>query len=446
MKSVILSLVTDDTFSPLSVEKQLAISLVKSVGKNVKINKAEVVCWPLLAVRAENNGYYIFDETGKFSTTVISYVLQDYKRIVSSLENTSDETQVLELMKSIRWDDVKGSLTMRFDFVVENDLKNILKPTASQLPCSFLDKKLKDIDVQFILSDIKNTTDKISEEVNNLDVIKQRVTEIIAIIKGRRVEKRRQIEEDYDSKIRSKNDELKNKVNDVKKNIENEVKQSAVQSYSKLPDIEVLIAKAEIDKEAGFVDSVSSVNSIKERYLAEASSKINEVKEKYKVEIRRIRGELIDLNSMKNKDLSAIDADIKKLDELENEILAKLNSIQDHEKAILEKIRSLPKFVPFLAEDKIEIMVPLFVVETNSSKVVIPPQIYKPEKKGFLGGIFKKDPTDISENFPDGEIFVKSFDFPVNDNLRGIKNLVDKGLKELSEEGWNVRKSLDEYY
>jgi len=446
MKSINLSLVVDENLNPLPTYKQLAISIAKVAGKNNKISFASLIGWPLLAVKSEGGGYYIFDETSKFSTSINSFILQDYDKIISMIEKTSDESQVLELMNSIRWDEVRGSSTIHFDFVMDQDFKNLLKLGSSQLPLQILDRKLKDIDVQFLISDIQGAANKIISEIDLIEKTKEKISEIIAIMKGKRVEKRRQIESDYDAKIMAKNEELKKIVNDEKTKVEEEIKQYSSQLYSKLPDIEVLIAKAELDKEAGFIDSTSSVNSIKEKYLNEISEKLNEIKEKHKVEIRRLRGELNELNSMKQKDINKINEEIKKLDELQQLIISKLNNVENSEKAILDKLQKLPRFISILAEDKAEIIVPLLVAQIDSRKVVLPPQIYKGGKKGFFGGIFKKDPSEISENVEGGEIFVNNFDFAIQDNLRSYKDLIEKGLQELSEEGWNVRRSLDEYY
>ncbi len=267
MKSINLSLVVDENFNPLPTYKQLAISIAKVAGKNNKISLASLVGWPLLAVKSEAGGYYIFDETGKFSTSINSLILQDYNKIISMIEKTSDESQVLELMNSIRWDEVRGSSTIHFDFVMDQEFKNLLKLGSSQLPLQILDRKLKDIDVQFLISDIQGAVNKIISEIDLIEKIKEKISEIIAIIKGKRVEKRRQIESEYDAKIMAKNEELKKVVNSEKTKVEEEIKQYSSQLYSKLPDIEVLIAKAELDKEAGFIDSTSSVNSIKEKYL-----------------------------------------------------------------------------------------------------------------------------------------------------------------------------------
>ncbi len=446
MKSINLSLVVDDNFNPLPVNKQLAISIAKVAGKNGRISFASLVGWPLLAVKSEGGGYYIFDETGKFSTSINSLILQDYNRIISLLEKTSDETQVLELMNSIRWDETKGNSILHFDFVMDIDFKNLLKLGSSQLPLQVLDRKLKDIDVQFLISDIQGAENKILSEISLIEKTKEKISEIIAIIKGRRVEKRRQIESEYDAKIMEKNEELKRVVGEEKMKVEGEIKQNASQLYSKLPDIEALIAKAELDKEAGFVDNTASVFSIKEKYLSEISSKLNEIKEKHKVDIRKLRSELIELNSMKEKDLSKINEEIKKLDELQQSIISKLNNVENSEKNVLNTLQKLPKFVSILAEDKAEIIVPILVAQVASNRVVLSPQMYKGGKKGFLGGIFKKDPAEISETVEGGEIFVNNFDANVGDNLRNYKDLIEKGLQELYDEGWNVRRTLDEYY
>ncbi|MUM65668.1 hypothetical protein D1867_10535 [Acidianus infernus] len=446
MKSINLSLVVDENFNPLPTYKQLAISIAKVAGKNNKISLASLVGWPLLAVKSEAGGYYIFDETGKFSTSINSLILQDYNKIISMIEKTSDESQVLELMNSIRWDEVRGSSTIHFDFVMDQEFKNLLKLGSSQLPLQILDRKLKDIDVQFLISDIQGAVNKIISEIDLIEKIKEKISEIIAIIKGKRVEKRRQIESEYDAKIMAKNEELKKVVNSEKTKVEEEIKQYSSQLYSKLPDIEVLIAKAELDKEAGFIDSTSSVNSIKEKYLNEISEKLNEIKEKHKIEIRRLRSELNELNSMKQKDLNKINEEIKKLDELQQSIISKLNNVENSEKVILDKLQKLPKFISILVEDRAEIVVPLLIAQIDSRKVILPPQIYKGGKKGFFGGIFRKDPSEISEDVEGGEIFVNSFDLTVQDNLRNYKDLIEKGLQELYEEGWSVRRSLDEYY
>ncbi|MDT7901325.1 MAG: hypothetical protein RRE78_05430 [Acidianus sp.] len=446
MESINLSLVVDENLNPLPVYKQLAISIAKIGGKNNKISFASLVGWPLLAIKSEVGGYYIFDETGKFSTSINSFILQDYNKIISIIQQTSDELQIFEILNSVRWDETRGSSILHFDFIMDQDFKNLLKLGISQLPLQVLERKLKDIDVQFIVSDIQGAANKIASEIDLIEKTKEKISEIIAIIKGKKVEKRRQIEGEYDAKIMAKNEELKKIVKDEKTKIEEEIKQYSSQLYSKLPDIEVLIAKAELDKEAGFIDSTSSVSSIKVKYLNEISEKLNEIKEKHKVEIRRLRGELNELNSMKQKDINKINEEIKKLDELQQTIISKLNNVESSEKAILDKLQKLPKFISILAEDKAEIIVPLLVAQIDSRKVVLPPQIYKGGKKGFLGGIFKKDPSEISENVEGGEIFVNSLDITVQDNLRSYKDLIEKGLQELSEEGWNVRRSLDEYY
>ncbi|WP_373469085.1 hypothetical protein [Acidianus infernus] len=149
---------------------------------------------------------------------------------------------------------------------------------------------------------------------------------------------------------------------------------------------------------------------------------------------------------MKQKDINKINEEIKKLDELQQSIISKLNNVENSEKVILDKLQKLPKFISILVEDRAEIVVPLLIAQIDSRKVILPPQIYKGGKKGFFGGIFRKDPSEISEDVEGGEIFVNSFDLTVQDNLRNYKDLIEKGLQELYEEGWSVRRSLDEYY
>ena len=110
------------------------------------------------------------------------------------------------------------------------------------------------------------------------------------------------------------------------------------------------------------------------------------------------------------------------------------------------------KRAPF-DKDSVEVILPfLLVVDINSNTYIIPPQIYNNNKKSTFFGFFKRDPSEISDNM---KINLTSFMniiaskyVTLEDNVKDphIKSLIEKGLEELYDDGWGIRRSISEYY
>ncbi|AWR96336.1 hypothetical protein DFR86_01425 [Acidianus sulfidivorans JP7] len=442
MKSLYLSLAVDDNFSPLNVNKQLAIAFAKGAGKE-KVIKAEVIGWPFLLVRDDVGGYYIFDETRRLFTKIDNYVIQDYDKLLSSIDKMSSDEEILNYLNGIRWDEFRGVTSITLGGLVSDDLKDVFKLTPSSLNIKTLPKTLSDIDVELALADIAKLKQQLTQNMAMIEKVEEKIGIEINIIKGKRSEEKKRIEDKYDSEINSKETELKQKLNDAKKNLETELKTEASKLYSKLADIEVVIGKAELEKEAGFLDSVNSANMIKTQYLSEINNKLNIIKDKYKPDLKNMRSEINTLLLNKKNDIDKIDNEIKSLEQQRQEIISKLEKVKNYQNNILLYVESLAKKIPY-ADEKLEIIVPLVIVYTAQGKIVVPPQVYKGSKKSFLG-IFKKDPSEISAPVNGGEVLIRL----LNDSgepLDKYKQQINQGLNELYEEGYNVKKNYDEYF
>ncbi|ARM74816.1 hypothetical protein [Acidianus manzaensis] len=442
MKSLYLSLATSDNFSPIDVNKQLAIAFVKGAGKD-KVIKAEIIGWPFLLVRNEIGGYYIFDETRKLSSKIDSYVIQDYNKLLLSLDKMNSDDEKLNYLSSIRWEEFRGITSITLEGLVSEDLKDIFKIPPSSITIKTLPKVLSDIDVELALADLGKLEQQIKENIRIIDKIEEKIGTEINIIKGKRSEEKKNIEDKYDSEISSKESELKQVLSDAKKNLEGELKSQASQLYSKLADIEVIIGKAELEKEAELLDSVNSANMIKTQYLSEINNKLSTIKEKYKADIRNIKSEINSLISNKKRELDTIDNEIKKLDNQRQEILSKLEKVKETQNQILNTIESIPKKLPY-ADEKLEVIIPFVIVYTSIGKSIISPQMYNGTKKSFLG-IFRRDPLEISNLISGAEKLLPKID-DVGEPLDNYKEMINQGLKELYDEGWNVKRSYEEYF
>ncbi len=382
MKSVYLPLVFSEDFLPLPRYKQLAVPLAKAGGKENRFTKIDVIGWPFLAYKLEKSGgYLIFDETLKLSTEIKTYIIQDYERISSILDNSKDENEILNYITSIKWGDTKGSSILSFRGIIEQNMQDIFKLGNSDIPARIIDKSLKEIDIELSISDIEKTMEKIKDDINNIERAEEKIKTTIEIIKGRKAEDKKRVEEEFNKKILEKSQILKENVGKVKKTIEEEVGNTSKQLYSKLSDIEVLIAKAEIDMEAGYVENVNSVYTVKNKYLSEINQKISEIKEKYKKEIHRIVEDINSLKIEKQTEINRINNKIQELDNIQNQAIMQLEQIKKEQLTSLDRLAKLPKFLSFM-EDRVEVVVPFMVLEGNN-RILISPQIYKGGKKAF---------------------------------------------------------------
>jgi len=453
--SVYLPLAVDNSYQPLPVEKQLAVTLVKAAPKNVKIKKATLIGWPLLLVKHEKSGgYIIFDETLNIETKLEFIILQDYKRILDGLENNKNDSEILAILKSFRWKDIKGKEEEIFKGVIIDDISPILSYGSPELPLRILDKILTQVDIDSIITDINQRESLIKENINKINDVESKINTILTIIKGKRAEERKQIEDKYNSILQEKNEVLKKTLATAKKNLESELLNEATKLYSKMADIEVLIGKAELDYETNpsFQKDLENITTLRSRYLSEIQSKLSEIKNKYRIEIRNMVHEIESLTAQKQKELESIDVKIRELDELQKNILNQLENIKSICNNELERIRMFTKRAPF-DKDSVEVILPfLLVVDINSNTYIIPPQIYNNNKKSTFFGFFKRDPSEISDNM---KINLTSFMniiaskyVTLEDNVKDphIKSLIEKGLEELYDDGWGIRRSISEYY
>ncbi|MEW9492067.1 MAG: hypothetical protein TQ35_0007710 [Candidatus Aramenus sulfurataquae] len=436
MKTIILPLVVDENGVPLPKEKQLAISLVRGTGKGYRAKVIDIVGWPFLAYRIQDGGYVVFDETAQISTEVQLNILQDYDRILSVLDSLKEEKDILDYINSVNWGESKGFSSINLKGIVSQNMKDVFKYGASDIPLRVLDRKLKDVEVRLLLSDWEGTKEKVKANLAMIDRVLERIVTTLTIWKGKRAEEKKQIQEEYDKRIAEAKDRLEKEVVEVKKEVEGEVKSLSSQLYSKMADIEVLLAKAEIDYIAGHVPNINSVASIKANYLNEISGKLDEVKAKYKQKIFSIVNEIESLNQAKQKALAEIDAKIKTIEEAEQRVRAQFNELKNREMATMEKLSSLSQYLSTV-EEVVEFVVPFMIIDNSYLSI----QTYKGVKKSLFG-FLKKDPSEISTPI---NVNIRPNVTPV-DTLRNYKDLVEDGLRQLYEEGWNVRRNLSDYY
>ena len=457
MNTLYLPLAVDSNYQPLSVSKQLAIALAKAVPKSSKIKKATLIGWPLLLVKyRKSEGYVVFDETLSIETKLQFTVLQDYEKIVKQLESTKNESEILAILKSYRWKEVRGKEEEIFKGAIPDDISPLFSYTYSgkPLPLKILDKNITDFDIENIINNISSRESIILENINKINEIEEKINTIITILKGKKAEERKQIEDKYDSMIKEKTEELKNQVAISKKGLEDELRNEANKLYSKMPEIEVMVGEKELDFEADNMlqKELENALSIKSKYLNEIQEKLNEIKNKYKAEIRNIKNQLEELKLQKQRELNAIDARIKELNDLQKIIIDQLEELKQTCNNELEKLRLFIKKAPFDA-DKVEVILPfLLVVDTRNNVRVIQPQIYNDKRRSSFFGLFKKDVSEISNdinvNLSAFSNIIMQKSAELKDNLKSpqLSSLIEQGLNELYEDGWGVRKSLNEYY
>ncbi|BCU69291.1 hypothetical protein [Stygiolobus caldivivus] len=451
MESIYLPLAIDANKQPLNIEKQMAIALVRATGREVKIKSGQLIGWPLTLVKNEKNGgYIIFDQTMNITTKLQFTILQNYDRTLSTLQNSKNEAEILALLKSFKWHATKGYEEMTFRGLVNNDITPILSTGSPQLPVSILQKEASQFDLDTLLQDLNLREKAITDNILIIESVISKVTTIITILKGKRAEERKQIEDKYDQLISAKKEELKHKMLETKKKLESELSSESKRLYDKLADIEVLIAKTEIDKEAGLVSEkdLEALALTKVKYINEINSSITNIKNKYKNEVRNLASEINLLNQQKQKELEDINNKIIELDNLLQNVVNQLSSIKRACEEELNKLKGMYKRAPYL-DEKVDVIVPFLLVKDFADRAIaIGTQVYKYKKSFF--GFFKKEPHDIAENFMDLNEFVQILESKYSqnmaDNLKQLKRDLDKGLEELYDEGWNVRRRIEEYY
>ncbi len=97
--------------------------------------------------------------------------------------------------------------------------------------------------------------------------------------------------------------------------------------------------------------------------------------------------------------------------------------------------------------EDIVIIIPFLIVITNKNrKIVIIPQIYKGKVQGVFSKFFKK--SDLSIPFMNSlQIFaeyLKLMEF--QDNIKIYAREINEALKEIENDGWKSKESIDEIY
>jgi hypothetical protein len=451
VNSIFIPLAIDENGQPLPVEKQIAVALVSGTGKDIRIKMAHLLGWPLTLIKYERSGgYIIFDQTLNLFTSLQFTVLQNYSIILNTLQNTKSDEELLKILRSFKWADIKGYEEVIFKGLVNIDLSRLFSTGSQQLPLSILPKEATQFDIDSLISDLNSKEENIQNNLNILDNVTSKISTIITILKGKRAEERKQIEDKYDQIISQKQNELQQKSVEVKKNLESELLQEAKKSYERVAEIENSLAKAEIDLEAGLITQkdLEALNITKSRYLQDVQQRLQSIKQKYKIEIKRIVDEINKIKQQKQVEVEAKNKEIGELDNLLNYILKQLNDLKGKLKAELENLKSVSKRAPFI-EDKIDVILPFLVLRDSYDRfIVVPPSLYR--NKRSLFGFFKRDPTDITSKIMDfspfEKVIITTYTTTLNDNLLQLKAQVEKGLEDLYNDGWNVRRQLESYY
>ncbi|NON61703.1 hypothetical protein HLB03_03140, partial [Acidianus sp. DSM 29099] len=96
-------------------------------------------------------------------------------------------------------------------------------------------------------------------------------------------------------------------------------------------------------------------------------------------------------------------------------------------------------------DELIEVIVPFLVAEReDSSIIVLSPQQYKGKVRSIFGLSRQEISTPISSFMSVFENVLMKERYP--DNLKVNREVIAQGLRELSEDGWKTKRSLDEYY
>ena len=448
MKTVQVALVVDPNGSPLSPEKQLAVALSKALSKRTRVNSITLIGWPILLMRMEDSGgYLLFDETGRIDTMFNRTVLGDYEHYLNSFSKITSADEFVNLVRKIPWTEPRGKESVRLKGVISDDITTLLKNPSMSLPVYILERKITEDVASLEVEEWKRLQDIVNSELNKIDEYVKSFLAISDTFIGRIAEERRRIESLYDQEIEKTRAELEQLLKQRKPIAYEEVKKKVSEFAPKLSEIYGVIAKTRLDVEGGSVSQkqISSLESVKDKLMKDLEAQVNQALEPYRAEIRVYREKIDSLVAKKNQELAQVDSKLEASRNIVNEVKSALESVKELKKRELNELSSLARRTIYI-DEKLEVMLPFLVVkEEDGFTQVIYPLMYRGRNRSLLGFGSK---LDNMYSVIDEEK-ITSFSIPsvdLRDNVRGLRQEIEKGIDWLDEEGWKVRKLFEDFY
>ncbi|BBL46718.1 hypothetical protein [Metallosphaera sedula] len=448
MKTVQVALVVDPNGSPLSPEKQLAVALSKALSKRTRVNSITLIGWPILLLRMEDSGgYLLFDETGRIDTTFNRTVLGDYEHYLNSFSKITSPDEFLNLVRKIPWTEPRGKESVRLKGVISDDITTLLKNPSMSLPVYILERKITEDVASLEVEEWKRLQDIVNSELNKIDEYVKSFIAISDTFIGRIAEERRRIESLYDQEIEKTREELEQLLKKRKPIAYEEVKKKVSEFAPKLSEIYGVIAKTRLDVEGGSVSQkqISSLESAKDKLMKDLEAQVNQALEPYRAEIRVYREKIDSLVAKKNQELAQVDSKLEASRNIVNEVKSALESVKELKKRELSELSSLARRTIYI-DEKLEVILPFLVVKDEYGFTqVISPLMYRGRNRSLLGFGSK---LDNMYSVIDEEK-ITSFSIPsvdLRDNVRGLRQEIEKGIDWLDEEGWKVRKLFEDFY
>lgn len=448
MKTVQVALVVDTSGSPLSPEKQLVVALSKVLSKRTRVNSVTLLGWPILLLRMEDSGgYLLIDETGKLDTTFNRTVLGDYEHYLDSFSKVATPDEFLNLVRKIPWAEPRGKESVRLKGVIGDDITTLLKNPSMSLPVQILERKITEEMASLEVEEWKRLQDVVNSELIKVDEYIKSFIAISDTFIGKIAEERQRIESLYDQEIDKTRGELEQLLKQRKPVAYEEVKKKVLEFAPKLSEIYGVIAKTRLDAESGSVSQrqVSSLESAKDKLMKDLEAQINQALEPYRGEIRVYKEKIDSLVAKKNQELAQVDSKLEASRKIVNEVKSALESVKELKRRELNELASLARRTIYI-DEKLEVILPLLVAKDDYGFTqVVSPLMYRGRNRSLLGFGSKLENmyTVIDEEK------IASFSVPsvgLQDNVRGLRLDIEKGIVWLEEEGWRVRKLFEDFY
>jgi len=441
-------LVVDQNYNELLFNKQVAIGLLNiDLDKKERITKASIVGWPILLKKLDQEHFLVLDETMNVVSKITKGIYPSYKDIskeISSINEVDDllsKLNKLELeQKSIAEISLAGLLNLDI-----NQLIKVIKNKQFQL--TVLNSKISDHDIRLITETLTSLKTEAYNVLTSLELLMKTVDDKRLELKQKLLNKIDEVNKKYNDLINKKSAEIEAELQTVLPEISEEVKKKLDQVVLQLVD---LISKYTINNlkyESGIADKIEVDNVRKEleNTFTDILNIKDEINKKYSPKLKEYKSSLDNLRSEKNSEIDKINKKIKELEDTVNNFRNKVNKAKNNIESFITYVESFYQKLDF--PEDIVIIIPFLIVITNKNrKIVIIPQIYKGKVQGVFSKFFKK--SDLSIPFMNSlQIFaeyLKLMEF--QDNIKIYAREINEALKEIENDGWKSKESIDEIY
>ncbi|WP_229572040.1 hypothetical protein [Saccharolobus caldissimus] len=441
-------LVVDQNYNDLPFNKQIAIGLLNiDLDKKERVTKASIVGWPILLKKLDQENFLVLDETMNVVSKITKGIYPSYKDIskeISSIDEVDDllsKLNKLELeQKSIAEISLAGLLNLDV-----NQLIKVIKNKQFQL--TILNSKISDHDIKLITETLTSLKIEAHNVLTSLELLMKTVDDKRLELKQKLLNKIDEVSKKYNDLINKKSAEIETELQTILPEISEEVKKKLDQVVLQLTD---LISKYTINNlkyESGIADKIEVDNVRKEleNTFTDILNIKDEINKKYSPKLKEYKSSLDNLRSEKNSEIDKINKKIKELEDTVNNFRNKVNKAKNNIESFITYVESFYQKLDF--PEDIVIIIPFLIAITNKNrKIVVIPQIYKGKVQGVFSKFFKK--SDLSIPFMNSlQIFaeyLKLMEF--QDNIKVYAREINEALKEIENDGWKSKESIDEIY